>query len=340
MGKFSNNTKSNSIGKYIDIQAKNAPFYKSVFFWLCVVLVGLGVWFLIPVIIIAWLIYEKLYFNSQKFQEIKNRIADYIHDCNELNRHIEYLKEFNIGSNRLDAGIASYSDSSNWKFQRKELAKQEVAPNVYNCSRTVCDGARKEPFRYICKYFNISISEDSLEQFEKTLNNFEAAEDGIVALQAEKNEIVKTIADQIPFLIKRFSKKTERELGFESIDLSSPHYPKYAFQYISSGGNASTRCDIVLDTDNLNRFVEYLSQRIKFNKSVAGQRALMTSRLRQYIKERDNYTCQSCGLSIYQEPNLLLEIDHIVPVSKGGLTAEDNLQTLCWRCNRSKGAKM
>ena len=34
------------------------------------------------------------------------------------------------------------------------------------------------------------------------------------------------------------------------------------------------------------------------------------------------------------------EIDHIIPVSKGGLTTEDNLQTLCWRCNRSKGNKM
>ncbi len=40
------------------------------------------------------------------------------------------------------------------------------------------------------------------------------------------------------------------------------------------------------------------------------------------------------------EPNLLLEVDHIVPISKGGLTIEDNLQTLCWKCNRSKGAKL
>lgn len=33
------------------------------------------------------------------------------------------------------------------------------------------------------------------------------------------------------------------------------------------------------------------------------------------------------------------DIDDIVPVSKGGLTTEDNLQTLCWRCNRSKSNK-
>ncbi|WP_411815422.1 HNH endonuclease [Kurthia gibsonii] len=39
-------------------------------------------------------------------------------------------------------------------------------------------------------------------------------------------------------------------------------------------------------------------------------------------------------------PNLLLEIDHIIPISKGGMSSEDNLQTLCWKCNRSKGAKI
>lgn len=36
----------------------------------------------------------------------------------------------------------------------------------------------------------------------------------------------------------------------------------------------------------------------------------------------------------------MLEIDHIIPVSKGGVTSADNLQTLCWKCNRSKGSKV
>ncbi|GED20643.1 hypothetical protein KGI01_23840 [Kurthia gibsonii] len=67
---------------------------------------------------------------------------------------------------------------------------------------------------------------------------------------------------------------------------------------------------------------------------------MMTSKLREKIKERDNYTCQNCNLSINDEPNLLLEIDHIIPISKGGMSSEDNLQTLCWKCNRSKGSKI
>lgn len=70
------------------------------------------------------------------------------------------------------------------------------------------------------------------------------------------------------------------------------------------------------------------------------QRNLMTTKLREHIKARDNFTCCICGNSIQKEPNLLLEIDHIIPVSKGGCTTEENLQTLCWKCNRSKSSKI
>ena len=98
--------------------------------------------------------------------------------------------------------------------------------------------------------------------------------------------------------------------------------------------------DITFDIDNLDRFIGYLAEIIKFKKSVAGQRILMTSKLREKIKVRDNYTCKKCGNSIKEEPNLLLEINHINPLSKEGLTVEENLQTLCWKCNRAKGNKI
>ena len=70
----------------------------------------------------------------------------------------------------------------------------------------------------------------------------------------------------------------------------------------------------------------------------ARQRALMTPELRRQIAERDNYTCQKCGR--YMPDGFGLEIDHIVPVSKGGETVPWNLQVLCYRCNAEKGAKI
>ncbi len=296
---------------------------------------------LIAALFLVWKIYISIYFKSKRFLSIKSRIQSYIDDCNELNRHIEELKDTPLEANKLDSGVSYYHDKSRWNVKRPELKKQKYAPNIHNCSRTVCDSARKEPFKYVCKYFHISADEETLEKFESLLNNLEAAEDGKVALQKERESILLSIEKDIPALIRTFcKKKIERELGFDIIDFSTEHFPKYVFQYISPGGNTSIQCDIVMDITNLNKFVSYLSEKIKFRKSVAGQRALMTSKLRQKIKARDGFACKQCGASVAQEPNLLLEIDHIIPVSRGGLTTEDNLQTLCWRCNRSKGARV
>lgn len=290
---------------------------------------------------LAWLIYKFAYFRGSSFSEIKERISAHIADCNALNQHIEELKDGGLVDNRLDLGVASYQDTSKWKMKRSKLDGGKYAPFKYDCSRQICDNARKEPFKYICKYFNIKTDEESLSKFESILNNFEAAEDGKEALKAERESILSGIQHDVPFLIRTFAKKDlEKNLGFEAVDFTTVYFPHYIFRYTSSGGNASTQCDIVMDIENLNKFVAYLADRVKFRKSAAGQRALMTSRLRQQIKERDHYTCKACGVSTEQEPHLLLEIDHIVPVSKGGLTTEENLQTLCWRCNRSKGSKV
>lgn len=290
---------------------------------------------------IGWKIYEETYYNSKKFRNVKNRIGNYIRNCNELNRHIEQLKHTYIGINQLDYGQATYCDGSKWKYKRPELVKQKHDVNIYNCSRTVCDSARKQPFKYVCKYFNIKENEETLEKFEEVLNNFEAVEQGKVVLTKEKESILNSIKEEIPLPIRYLSKKSlEKNLGFEPIDLSNVYFPRYVFKYISSGGNASLQCDVVMDINNLNRFISYLSEKVKFKKSVQGQRALMTSSLRRKIMQRDGYICKNCGASLAKEANLLLEIDHIIPLSKGGLTAEDNLQTLCWKCNRSKGAKI
>ena len=138
---------------------------------------------LIAVIFIAWKIYEFCYYKSSAFTEIRQRINTYINDCNELNQHIEELKNTELLSNRIDYGNASYNDSSKWNYQRKHLKKERYAPNVHNCSRTVCDNASKKPFEYICKYFGIKATEENLEHFETILNNWSIVKIGTSANQ-------------------------------------------------------------------------------------------------------------------------------------------------------------
>jgi hypothetical protein len=60
-------------------------------------------------------------------------------------------------------------------------------------------------------------------------------------------------------------------------------------------------------------------------------------RLRFKVLSRDSFRCRSCGASPATQQAVLLEVDHIVPWSKGGETTLDNLQTLCSDCNQGKG---
>lgn len=68
------------------------------------------------------------------------------------------------------------------------------------------------------------------------------------------------------------------------------------------------------------------------------QRKLATRGLRERIMIRDNYTCQLCGKHMPDEVGL--QIDHIIPVAKGGKTVASNLRVLCSKCNSSKSDKM
>lgn len=59
-------------------------------------------------------------------------------------------------------------------------------------------------------------------------------------------------------------------------------------------------------------------------------------RLRFKVLKRDHFRCCACGVSPATTPDILLELDHILPWSKGGETVFENLQTLCLECNQGK----
>jgi len=55
--------------------------------------------------------------------------------------------------------------------------------------------------------------------------------------------------------------------------------------------------------------------------------------LRFQILARDKFICQYCGRGA---PDVMLEVDHKIPVSEGGTNEPDNLITACVACNRGK----
>lgn len=75
----------------------------------------------------------------------------------------------------------------------------------------------------------------------------------------------------------------------------------------------------------------------KFEETINQERKIMNDYIRYNVLKRDNFSCQICGITA--KDGAKLQVDHIIPVSKGGKTVMSNLQTLCERCNIGKSNK-
>lgn len=86
-----------------------------------------------------------------------------------------------------------------------------------------------------------------------------------------------------------------------------------------------------------NRNGTFYRDREIWNSICRVERGKVSNKLRFSIYQRDGYRCCKCGIS---QAYAQLEIDHIVPISKGGKSVYSNLQTLCHKCNVEKGNKV
>jgi hypothetical protein len=64
------------------------------------------------------------------------------------------------------------------------------------------------------------------------------------------------------------------------------------------------------------------------------KRKSISKRIRFEVLKRDKFTCQYCGK---KAPDVILEVDHVEPKSKGGYDGILNFITSCYECNRGKG---
>ncbi len=68
---------------------------------------------------------------------------------------------------------------------------------------------------------------------------------------------------------------------------------------------------------------------------------------RKNLFERDKYTCQYCGekpqnrrVALKWMEEKALNLDHVVPRSRGGKTTWSNIVSACYKCNTKKGNKL
>jgi hypothetical protein len=75
---------------------------------------------------------------------------------------------------------------------------------------------------------------------------------------------------------------------------------------------------------------------LRWSGSLSNRQPLSQAKRREIVA-RDGHTCAYCRRVFGWEE---LEVDHIVPVARGGNNDDDNLTTACKPCNISKGSKL
>ena len=279
------------------------------------------------------------YYSSEDFKQIKNTCDKLMQSQREFNEYIDQ-KAKSI-SQLFGRRITRNETNNDDVFNYIRPYKKSITPFTVTVSAQVFGSAENNPMEYIIKYFypDRSQYEKQIDNLRILIEELETLKEAKVIIENYKKEYAEYIEDVPSFVLELDEDGFYSRLGLATIDESVLEI-EYRFEYTSDGGKAGRSFGVSMTEEMIAELINQLENKLTMVSQIREQRALMTQKLREYIKKRDNYTCCICGNSVEKEPNLLLEIDHIIPISKGGLTEESNLQTLCWKCNRAKSDKL
>lgn len=279
------------------------------------------------------------YYESPSFLMIKETCEVLMSTQREFN---EYITEKAQSISKLfGTRVVRNETINNDEYNYIRPYKKTITPFTAEVSATVFASAENNPLEYVVKYFypNKKLYPEQIQKLHRLVEELETLRDAKQIIENYKVEYQQYLGDVSDYIMENDESGFYSRLGFANVD-ESVLTVEYKFAYTSGGGMAQRSFTVPMTEENIVELIKVLESKLTAKAFAKEQRALMTKKLREYIKKRDNFTCCNCGNSTYKEPNLLLEIDHIIPVAKGGCTVEDNLQTLCWKCNRAKSDKI
>lgn len=279
------------------------------------------------------------YYKSSDFFKIKETCEVLMSTQREFNEYI--TEKVESISQLFGTRVVRNETVNDDEYQYIRPYKKTITPFTAEVSAAVFASAENSPLDYVIKNFypNKGIYPEQIQKLHLLVEEIATLKDAKKIIENYKKEYQQYLGDVPSYIMYEDEAGFYSRLGFANID-ESVLVVEYKFSYTSGGGMAKRTFTIPMTEETIVELIGALEGKLTASAFTKEQRALMTNKLREFIKERDNFTCCNCGNSIHIEPNLLLEIDHIIPVSKGGYTVEENLQTLCWKCNRSKSNKV
>lgn len=256
--------------------------------------------FILPIIIYNFIIKRII----NKENEVVSKTSKKIQKITKLNESYQFK---DIKRKKRNIIEREYSRKSFDRVTGKSIIKYHLDNNI-NGIRTDLENA----------IFNITL----LEKYNKDVEK---------VLQSES-------INNSKYSSKKFKMVEERVL--RSIIYKKENFMitlKIEVYYRSNGGNVyDNKKRKYLFNDLVFVYNEW-NRGNKFEETINQERKIMNDYIRYNVLKRDNFSCQICGITA--KDGAKLQVDHIIPVSKGGKTVMSNLQTLCERCNIGKSNK-
>lgn len=256
--------------------------------------------FILPIIIYNFIIKRII----NKENEVVSKTSKKIQKITKLNESYQFK---DIKRKKRNIIEREYSRKSFDRVTGKSIIKYHLDNNI-NGIRTDLESA----------IFNITL----LEKYNKDVEK---------VLQSES-------INNSKYSSKKFKMVEERVL--RSIIYKKENFMitlKIEVYYRSNGGNVyDNKKRKYLFNDLVFVYNEW-NRGNKFEETINQERKIMNDYIRYNVLKRDNFSCQICGITA--KDGAKLQVDHIIPVSKGGKTVMSNLQTLCERCNIGKSNK-
>ena len=131
------------------------------------------------------------------------------------------------------------------------------------------------------------------------------------------------------------NKNNQKNLGYKGPSKTHTSANFYEMECLDCGHRyMANGCDIWLR--KCPKCGETKKESYKTASNTKRKSRVISVKLRYQVLARDHFKCCACGASPAKDPSVELHVDHIIPWSKGGETAIENLQTLCSKCNIGK----
>ena len=279
------------------------------------------------------------YYKSSDFLKIKETCEVLMSTQREFNEYI--IEKVEVVSKLFGTKVVRNETVNDDEYNYIRPYKKTITPFTADVSATVFASAENSPLEYVVKQFypNKAMYPEQIQKLYLLVEELETLKEAKQIIENYKKDYQQYLGDVPAYIMEEDEAGFYSRLGFANID-ESVLVVEYKFSYTSGGGMAQRSFTVPMTEETIVELIRVLESKLTASAFAKEQRNLMTKKLREFIKNRDKFTCCNCGNSTHAEPNLLLEIDHIIPVAKGGCTVEDNLQTLCWKCNRSKSDKI